>query len=166
MTPIDVRNAVIPGLHAFTGRCVVLSDQTVPEGDYPHIYYQYISPHTRVGGENATVAAGQLTSRWMAEATISISACGIDREDGDTQVYGDDDALQLCMLAHQWFYRAGRDYLQAHGIAVVDLSNSQNRTAVEVDQVVRRYGFDVRLRYEVDATYPMPSIEGGTIINL
>ena len=41
----------------------------------------------------------------------------------------------------------GYNDLSNKGIVVVGVENVGDRSAVEIDQTIRRYGFDVRVRY-------------------
>ena len=62
-------------------------------------------------------------------------------------VLGEDEALELAETALGWFLHVGYDRLSGLGVTVVDASNVQERSFLQVDEEARRYGFDVSIRY-------------------
>ena len=163
MDMLTLRNTVVRSLHDYLQRPVVLSDQAVPEADMPYAYYQPVQPYMPIGGAELRYSGGTLTRSEHIEATISFVACSADHTVDGAAVYGDNDALALADRMLGWFSHVGRSFLRGHGIAVVECGNVQNRMAIEIDEVARRYGFDVRLRYVHSDAVPMPSVVDGTI---
>ncbi len=173
MTQKELRNAMIKALHVFIGRPVVLSDQTVPEAEYPYVYYQPVQPYMSGGGTNITreVVPGEefehdiITRREEEpEGTFSFTACSRNRKAPDGSVIlGDDEALDLAECAQGFFLHAGALELYDLGIVVVEVYGVFPRSALEVDEVDRRYGFDVRVRYARVDERRDGVIENGTI---
>ena len=83
--------------------------------------------------------------------TMSFTACSINRieeKDGEqVSILGADEALELATLAQGFFLHGGRYAIQKAGFVVVDVTNATSRDALELDEMGRRFGFDVRLRY-------------------
>lgn len=170
MTFLQVRDAFVDRLSAALGRSVILHDQTMAESeDYPIIYYQPIIPWMPRSGANRgyTTTAGSLTEKReeLTEATISVSVVSYNRElTNGGYIFGEDEALEWAERAMTYLLFRGRDELQADGIAIVDVTNIQNRTALLVDDVARKYGFDARLRYRRTDTRPSARLAGGRIV--
>lgn len=154
MTGIEVRNALVVALYDYLGRPVVLSDQTVPESEYPYVTIQAVQPYIPRGGANIIYELVDSTGGFArdintrreeyAEATYSFSACSRNRDD----IFGDDEALELAEKSQGFFRHTGRYILQDAGISVIEIMNVQNRSGLVVDEIDRRYGFDVRVRYQ------------------
>lgn len=160
---LTLRNVVARGLYAYLQRPVVLSDQVVSESDMPYIYYQTVQPYMPLGGSEITYDGEALARTEQVETTISYVVCSADREQDFSPIRGDDEALALADRMLGWFGHVGRDWLRQRGIVVVALGNVQNRTAIEVDEVARRYGFDIRLRYIRTDVLETPPIRDGSI---
>lgn len=166
MTQIELRNLLVRELYAYLGGPkVVLSDQMMPEAEYPYIYYQSVQqhipgPHNRYDeGEPGTAMFIQRRSE-EAQASFSFTACGLNRTEADGRpVSGDDEALELADRAQGFFLFAGRRVLATQGVVVIRVENTQSRSAFGVDETDRRYGFDVLLRYEREDTRTAPAME-------
>lgn len=85
----------------------------------------------------------------VRQQALSFTACSMNRvgQDG-AQVMGDDEAMDLADRAQGFFLFTGRQLLADRGIVVVSVENTQPRSALDVDEVARRYGFDILVRYE------------------
>lgn len=160
MTQKELRNLLVQELYAYLGGPkVVLSDQVMPEAEYPYLYYQSIQQHIPGPanlfneGEPGADAFTQRRSE-EAQASFSFTACSMDR-DG---ISGDDEALELADRAQGFFLFSGRRNLAARGVVVIRVENTQSRSAFGVDETDRRYGFDVLLRYERIDTRAAPAI--------
>lgn len=170
MNSIDLRNLMVKGLYAHLSRPVVLSDQLVSESEYPYVYYQPVQPYIPRGGANIIRKPNPadqksiITQReeWP-DATYSIVACSHNRQIGTEYIHGDDEAQALADQAQGWFLHVGALYFAAHDITVMEVNNVQSRTALEIDELDRRYGFDVRLRYLRIDTRIDPTIDNGII---
>lgn len=170
MTFLQVRDAFIARLSAALNRAVILHNQTEAEQeDYPIIYYQPVTPWMARGGANRAYTRTDtgLAESWEepTEATISISVVSYNRELADGRyVFGEDEALEWAERAMTYLLFRGREELRADGIAVIEVTNIQNRTALLVDDVARQYGFDVRLRYRRADTRPSARLARGRIV--
>lgn len=148
-----VRNGIAAGLGGYLGIPVCLGDQTGPEPEFPFVVYSATAPYIPENGlgEISYLPDGfeTLTERRREEplCTFSFTVCGKDRRVGNGYILGDDEALELAEKAQGWFLHAGYDDISQKGITVVDVSNVQGRSFLQVDEEARRYGFDVTLRY-------------------
>ena len=151
-------NALIAALSAALGVPVLLASQVEPEAEPPFIVWAVLNDYTPDGGlgdysstpdgDEAVVS----TRTEQPTATLSFTACSINRTAtpaGGPPVYilGADEAHDLAEKAQGFFLHTGRYDIQAAGFVVVDVSNAASRDALELDEMGRRFGFDVRLRY-------------------
>lgn len=150
----DVRNHVVAGLGDYLKVPVCLSSQTGPEPDYPFVVYSSTAPYLPENGlgEISHLPDGMktLAERRKEEpmCTISFTVCSKNRKNQKTgYILGDDEALELAEKAQGWFLHTGYEYISGKGLTVVDVSNVQERSFLQVDEEARRYGFDVMLRY-------------------
>lgn len=173
MTFVEKRNALIAALSEAVGCPVVLDSQVQPEVEQPFIVYSITADYIPDGslghysrepggGENelVEVRGEQPTS------TFSFTACSINRyvEKDGAQVYvlGADEALELAELAQGFFLHSGRYKIEKAGFVVVEVSGAASRDALELDEMGRRFGFDVRLRYTRTDRANVGAVEGVT----
>lgn len=171
MTIREVRNTVVRLLHEYLNRPVQLSDQASPEPqredgstDYPYIIYTATAPYIsrNVLGDHSQREEGDRVvdvSREDVTATYSFTACSMNRDEDGDHIFGDDEALDLAERAIGWFRHVGCLSLSLAGVVVVEVMNVGNRTILEIDEVARRYGFDVQLRFTRMDEQTNPSIE-------
>ena len=155
---VEKRNALILALSEFVGRPVLLASQVEPEMEPPFIVYSITSDYIPDNGlGNYSLEDGSMEGTAVevrAEqptTTMSFTACSINRvemKDGaQVSILGADEALELATLAQGFFLHGGRYSIQKAGCVVVDVSNAASRDALELDEMGRRFGFDVRMRY-------------------
>lgn len=173
-TLIEKRNALIQALSEAVGHPVVLASQVQPEAEPPFIVYSVTSDYIpdgslghyslepcREDNDVVEVRAEQPTT------TISFTACSINRsveKDGaQTYILGYDEALELATLAQGFFLHTGRRAIERAGFVVVEVSGTANRDALELDEMGRRFGFDVRLRYTRTDRVKIETITTATI---
>ena len=129
---IEKRNALILALSNFVGCPVLMASH-------------YSMEDGSTEGTAVEVREEQPTT------TMSFTACSINRveeKDGEqVSILGADEALELATLAQGFFLHGGRYAIQKAGFVVVDVTNATSRDALELDEMGRRFGFDVRLRY-------------------
>lgn len=154
MTFTQKRNKLIAALYAAVGCPVVLASQVQPEAEPPFIVYTVTTDYIPDGSlghylQGDGEAEGSLVSVRVEQptATFSFTACSIDRITENGTIFGADEALDLAHKAQGFFLHTGRDALEAAGFVALDVSNATNRDALELNEMGRRYGFDVRLRY-------------------
>lgn len=169
---VEKRNALILALTEYVGVPVLLADQTQPEEDFPFIVWAVLSDYAADGGlghystEDGGEGKAVSVRTEQPTATLSFTACSINRtvpsEDGGPPVYilGADEAQALAVKAQGFFLHGGRYDIQAAGFVVVDVTNASPRDALELDEMGRRYGFDVRLRYTRTDRATVPTIDG------
>lgn len=168
MTFVEKRNKLIYALSQAVGRPVLLESQVQPEAEYPFIIYSIMDDYqsTNWSGNVSLTTDGEDTVSIREEqptATFSFTACSMNREitteAGDlVTVYGADEASELAALAQGFFLHGGRYAIEAAGFVVVEVTNSNSRDALELDEMGRRYGFDVRLRYTRTDRYTVGSV--------
>lgn len=153
MTFREVRNLVTAGLGAYMGLPVVLSSQVSPEAEFPFFIYSSTVPYVGDGSLGVFSCVRESEERIVEVrkeqplCTLSFTACSMNRGEYPDYIHGDDEALDLAEKAQGWFLHAGYEYIAGHGITVVDVSNVQERSFLQVDEEARRYGFDVSIRY-------------------
>ncbi|WP_306568988.1 LIC_12616 family protein [Faecalispora jeddahensis] len=161
MTFIERRNALVAALSTAVGCPVLLSDQVQPEAQPPYIVYSVTADYIPDAGLGdytfRETGSGEDTSLAEVRAeqpscTISFSACSVNRWKQGTNgekayIFGEDEAQELAARAQGFFIHTGEDVISSAGFVVVDVSNAGSRSAIVIDEMARRYGFDVRLRY-------------------
>ena len=156
MTITELRNTLVADLSAAIGVPVLLANQVQPETKFPLVVYSITSPYTNDGEEgnysweNAGETQVRHRRREQPIASFSFTASAIDRwADADHTVwsYGDDEASNLVDKMIAYLQEGGYNDLSNKGIVVVSVENVGDRSTVEIDQTIRRYGFDVRIRY-------------------
>lgn len=155
---IEKRNALILALSKFVGCPVLMASQVEPEMEPPFIVYSITSDYTPDNGlgnysleDGSTEGTAVEVREEQPTTTMSFTACSINRieeKDGErVSILGADEALELATLAQGFFLHGGRYATQKAGFVVVDVTNATSRDALELDEMGRRFGFDVRLRY-------------------
>lgn len=158
MSFVTKRNALISALHKTVGVPVLLASQVQPEAEPPFIVYSVTADYIPDGGlgnyslgEGATQDDLVEVREEQPTATLSFTACSVNRcyddNGSQVQILGADEALELATLAQGFFLHGGRYSIQKAGFVVVDVSNAASRDALELDEMGRRFGFDVRMRY-------------------
>lgn len=171
MTFVEKRNALVLALSEYVGCPVLLANQVQPEEDPPYIVWAMLSDYTpdRSLGHYSTEDAGEgyaLSVRTeQPTTTLSFTACSINRsgfgEDGQPfYVLGADEAQELAGKAQSFFLHGGRYSIEKAGFTVVEVTNAAPRDALELDEMGRRFGFDVRLRYVRTDAEKVTTIDG------
>lgn len=173
MTFVEKRNALIAAMSAALGHPVILDSQVQPEAEPPFVVYSVTTdyiPDGSLGHYSREAGKGEddvvVVRAEQPTATFSFTACSINRtvdKDG-SQVYilGADEALELATLAQGFFLHTGRQQIARAGFVVVEVSGASNRDALELDEMGRRFGFDVRLRYTREDRVSVGAIENVT----
>lgn len=171
MTFTQKRNKLISALHAVVGCPVVLASQVQPEAEPPFIIYTVTTDYAPDGslghylqGDGDEEDSLVVVRVEQPTATFSFTACSIDRASEDGPIFGADEALDLADKARGFFLHIGRDALEAAGFVALDVSNATNRDAMELNEMGRRYGFDVRLRYVREDVLNVATVEKPNII--
>lgn len=168
---VKKRNALILALSEYVGHPVLLANQVQPEADPPYIVWAVLSDYGPDGslGSFSTEDAGEgyaMSVRTeQPTATLSFTACSINRtepgEDGrPVYILGADEAQELAEKAQGFFLHGGRYAIQKAGFVVVEVTNAAPRDALELDEMGRRFGFDVRLRYTRTDAEKVTTIDG------
>lgn len=173
MNFVQKRNALISAMSAALGCPVILDSQVQPEVEPPLVVYSVTSDYIPDGslGHYSTEACGEgkdivSVRAEQPTATFSFTACSINRtvEKDGSQVYilGADEAMELATLAQGFFLHTGRQQIARAGFVVVEVTGTANRDALELDEMGRRFGFDVRLRYTREDRVSVGAIENVT----
>ena len=154
MSFVTKRNALISALHKAVGVPVLLASQVQPEAEPPFIVYSVTADYIPDGGlgnyslgEGATQDDLVEVREEQPTATLSFTACSVNR----------------CYDAQGFFLHTGRDAIAGAGFVVVDVTNATSRDALELDEMGRRFGFDVRLRYTRTDAAAISKLEKPTI---
>lgn len=155
---LELRNKLIAGLSDYLKIPVVLADQVQPEQLFPYVIYSVTSSYIPEAGlgDYSEVTDGEQNIEIRSEqpsCSFSFTVCSMNREslDGNgnpVQIFGEDEALELSEKTQGWFLHTGYNYISSMGVTVIDVTNVQNRSFLQVDEEARRYGFDVLLRYK------------------
>lgn len=136
----EIRDKLVSGLHAFMNLLVVQQSSIGDQPTYPFITYSVTSPYLQLGQPE----------RYTQE--IDGVICDKSKEHYE-QVYSftvaskdEDEAMDLCLKASQYFKFYGTYELSESNIAVVKISNISARDNMITINYERRYGFDVRIR--------------------
>lgn len=175
MTFVEKRNALVLALAEYVGHPVLLANQVQPEEDPPYIVWAMLSDYSPDGslGHYSTEDAGEgyaLSVRAeQPTTTLSFTACSINRsgvgKDGKPfYVLGADEAQELAGKAQGFFLHCGRYSIEKAGFTVVEVTNAAPRDALELDEMGRRFGFDVRLRYVRTDAEKVTTIDGAVTI--
>lgn len=136
----------------------------------PFGIYTVTAPYVSDGGlgditESEVEGGVEVTRMEMPSATFSFTFCSQDRDDPEgNPISGADEAETLASRAAGYFLHAGYDDFLRLGIAVVEVSQTQDRTVLLVDEAARRVGFDVRIRYTRQDTRLVSIVEETRII--
>lgn len=154
MTFEQVRNAVVSNLEQYIECSVDLSDQIAPKPEYPLAYYTVLAPRISRNAFGCMEVVDNGDERVLRRhepvyATMSFTFCSQNREVADgSYIFGEDEALELAEKAHCFFLLAGHCITTEYGdIVVNNVGNVANRSNYLVEDMVRRYGFDVRISY-------------------
>lgn len=157
---IFYRNRVVSLLSAATGVSIRLSDEQDPEALPPYGYYSLITPYAssgELGNHVRTVITDVQTQKLYiqniraehAQMHFSFTFCSKNRHlAGGADIVGENEAMQLALKGAGWLRQEGAQALSLIGLAVLRVGNLASRSGVIADEYVRRWGFDVALRYK------------------
>ncbi|WP_088005606.1 phage neck terminator protein [Indiicoccus explosivorum] len=155
MISVSIRNALVQALYNHLQIPIIPDDDDGEIPERPYVLYSVIRDNGKNGHDSIThgeTAAGFVkTYANQKEATYSFTAHSENR----------DEALDYCYGLIEYFERTGRTLLADHGIAVIEVSSTQNRSVLLGDHYERRHGIDVRIRYVDSSKYqeePMDEI--------
>jgi len=143
---LEIRNAIVKSLHEHTGTHAVPQDTTGKRPPYPFITYKintvlngntYSRVDNVIESDNENFEHDvQVTRITQPKFTLSISA------------YSENEleAHDLAEKARQWFTFHGWLFLNDINVVVINATEVSERNQLLVDDIERRYGFDVRCR--------------------
>lgn len=136
----DIRDKLVSGLYEYMNLLVVQSSSIGEQPKYPFITYSVSSPYIQLGHTERYTETEQEDSvnRFVEHYEQSYSFTVASKDE--------DEAMDLCLKAIQYFKLYGVDYLKDNHIVVVNISNIQARDNMITINYERRYGFDVRIR--------------------
>lgn len=165
------RNTIVSALADAIGVKITLSEEQDPMAEPPYGYYSVITPYAP-GGEFGThirlVAVDPQTSQKYLddiraeypEMLLSFTFCGTNRQLPDrSEVNGEAEALALAMKGVAWFLQVGKSELSAKHLVVLRVSNAASRSGTVGDVYVRRWGFDVAIRYKAMTVQRLDIVE-------
>lgn len=154
------RNTVVAKLAALMQVPIRLSDDQAPESTPPYGYYSIVTPYAATGELGSHIQQTKTDTgtgekfvqdiRYEhPELVLSFSFCSSNRvlEDG-TCVNGEAESMLLAMKAVAWLKHEGASELSAQNFVVSRVSGCASRSGFSSDVFVRRWGFDVSIRYK------------------
>lgn len=138
----DIRNYIIGGLNEYMGdKCpVLLSTSVEKQIPYPYISYTITNPRIEPVKWSMYEEIGTDTIKRRYETII-------EQVYSFTVIGNEEDQVQdLMHEAVNYFRIYGVDDLSIHQIAIVEVSNVQNRDNFVSVEYEKRIGFDVRFR--------------------
>lgn len=150
MTFAEARNAIVAKLEKHIGCPVVLSEQIADIPDFPYCYYSVLSPRSNdhYFGLEETKGDKFIRSEEV-KATMSFTFCSMNRdtEDGD-YIFGEDEALELSDKANGFFLLDAHSiHTDSGDIVINQVGAVANRSGFNVEDTIRRYGFDIAFSY-------------------
>ena len=156
---LRARNIIVSKLIKALGIPVRLSDEQDPEALPPYAYYSFISPYIssgEFGNHTRRVIVDPGTQdRYIQdiraeypEMALSFTVCSATRIQNGVEINGEAEALQLAAKGVGWFKHAGATELSFDGLVVLRVDNFASRSGLVADEYVRRWGFDVAIRYK------------------
>lgn len=154
MISIDLRNSIVQALYNHLQVPVVPDDDDGEIPERPYVVYSVIRDNGKNGQDSITYEqtdTGEVMKVYanQKESSYSFTAHSDDK----------DEALGFCYRLIEYFERIGRDTLYDKGLAVIDVSNTQNRSVLLGDHYERRHGIDVRFRYVDKTEFPEETVE-------
>ncbi|MFC2948535.1 phage neck terminator protein [Virgibacillus sediminis] len=150
---LEVRNNLIQALYNHLNIPIIPDDDDGSIPPRPYVVYSVTSDNQKNGSDSITYTETDTgftkTYANQKEASYSFNAHSDSR----------DEALEICYNLIEYFERIGRDILNDKGIAVAEVSTTQNRSVLLGEHYERRHGFDVRIRYVDRSEYEEEPIE-------
>lgn len=153
MTFVQARNAIVSALEKHIGCPVSLSDDIADEPKYPYCYYSVLTPRAsgHSFGLHEVIETKNEKRRIRSEqtaATLSFTFCSMNRETETGFIFGEDEALNLSEKAQGFFLLNAHNISTEYGDIVIDkVGDAQPRSSFLVEDMVRRYGFDIKFSY-------------------
>ncbi|MEB6549079.1 hypothetical protein MXL46_08215 [Heyndrickxia sporothermodurans] len=130
---------IIAQLFKDTGIRVIKANQLASTPPLPYGVYNITSPFIKDRARpNEFAANDKKIFEQQYQQTVSFNIYGNTTE----------EALQKTNDIHRWFLFMGREFIHDQNIAVVEITNIEDRTTFLVDSYDYKYGFDVRFRFE------------------
>lgn len=133
--------AIRKQLAADCAATIIRADQPGALSKLPYATYKIIGDRKGKGREDVTYISkdNALEETRFEERNITISF----------NCYGTshDNSLSLATQLRKWFVLGGPIYLDELNVAIVGISDVQNRTTFLVDAYDEKWGFDVIIRY-------------------
>ncbi|MET4562180.1 hypothetical protein ABIA69_003366 [Lysinibacillus parviboronicapiens] len=120
---------------------IIRADQTGDLPILPYATYKIIGDRKGTGREDVSYVsktdALEETRVEERNATISFNTYGTTH----------DNSFEVATKLRKWFVLGGPLYLDEWNVAIVSISDVQNRTTFLVDSYDEKWGFDVIIRY-------------------
>lgn len=155
---------------------ISLSESQDPTDAPPYGYYSFVTPYAPTGElgshelhpiiDPKTGQKQLLNIRWEhPRMVLSFCFCSTDHmDDTGAQINGENEAMTLALQGAGWFKNEGCELLSREGLVVLAVGNISSRSGLFADEVIRRWGFDVTLRYKAITTRVDDIIEKISIV--
>ena len=174
MSSFDIKNLIVQGVNSAITRPFVEAQQAHKKPVYPYATFQVLTAHSNeyehdniktenVASSNPSFTYDVRKSKIeQPQMILSINAyskiSASDTTDNSIQ-----EAVELAQEIKDWLDFKGDLYLEQNNITVVESEDILQRDVFIVDQYERRYGFDVRIRYDESIDVTIESIEQVTL---
>lgn len=138
---INLFRSIQEQLSTDTSTLIIRADQLGDVPEKPYATYKIVAHRKGTGREDISHRDEQdaLIEKRVEErnATISFNCYGTTH----------DNAYEIAEKLRKWFVYGGSFYLEKINVAVVSVTDVQNRTTFLIDSYDEKYGFDVIVRY-------------------
>lgn len=146
-------SSIIAKLYQDTKIRVVQANQTAPVPSLPYAVFNVTSPYIKDGGANEYIRDRTAYYDTQYKQTISFNIYASST----------DESIQKANDIRRWFLFLGRDFIQDQNIAVLEVTNLEDRTTFLVDSYEYKFGFDVSLRLTESISKDVQTIENVNI---
>lgn len=157
MDEIEIRALVIPKLFSHVGVPVIEGNQYSNPPDKEHYVFNWITMGTNEQLESIETefdadGVGYVTYTQDHRSTLSVTSISPVLDDM-THSEAKDKAYRMAQSAKDWFTFGARSFIIASGIAVVSVTEINNRDSINEEEY--RQGFDVSIRYSRTVRVPV-----------
>lgn len=142
-------SSIITKLYQDTKIRAIQANQIAPTPPLPYAVYNITSPFIQDGRGIEYIRDRIAHYNTQYKQTISFNVYGIST----------DETIQKANDIRHWFLFFGKTFIQDQNIAVLEVTNLEDRTTFLVDSYEYKFGFDVRLRLSESFSKDVETIE-------
>lgn len=161
MDELKIRSLLIPKLFEHVGVPVIEGNQYATPPEAEHFVYNWITMGSDEQLESISTTFdeegnGYVTYTQDHRSTLSLTAISPVLDDM-THSEAKDKGYRMAQSAKDWFTFGARSFIIATGIAVVSVTELNNRDSINEEEY--RQGFDVSIRYSREVKVPVDYFE-------